>query len=179
MFSIDTLNIEFADKFLNMRTECMRKGIVVHPILGFVNIFLHAEIWKQSRQDRTIDEAIAKLQNEDCPFLSTVLMCAHTVRCKHTTDILPGFCWHNWGRAVDVKLMDRDRLSDIYPEDDRIELFEDICTENELFVENHSCGFHSSGGFHLQDTSGITPLDVYKPSEIDREIYRSYRDGHI
>jgi hypothetical protein len=179
MFSIDALNAPFADKFLNMRNDCMKRGIVVHPSLGFVNVFLHAEIWKQSRQDRAIDEAIAKLQHEDCPFLATVLMCASTVRSKYKADVLPGFCWHNWGRAADVKLMDRDRLIDILPDDERIELFEDICTENELFLEEHACGFHSCDGFHLQDVSGMVPLDVYMPNEIDREIYRSYRDDNI
>jgi hypothetical protein len=179
MFSIDALNVAFSDKFLSMRAECMKKGIVVQPILGFVNVFLHAEIWKQSRQDRAIDEAIAKLQNENCPFLSTVLMCAHTVKSKYQTNALPGFCWHNWGRAADVKLIDRDHLIDIQNSDARVELFEDICTEHELFIENDTCGFHHSGGIHLQDVSGITPLEVYLPSEIDREIYRSYRDDNI
>jgi len=179
MFSIDALDISFAEKFMNVRVECMKQSIITQPVLGFINVFLHAEIWKQSKQDQAVDEAIAKLQNEGCNFLSSILMCASSVHSKHKTNRLPGMSWHNWGRAVDVKLMHKDSLNEIDKNDQKVQIFEDIVSENELYLDQDACGFGCSDGYHLQDSNIFSPEDVYEPHKIDKEIYRSYRDDNI
>lgn len=169
------LNAEFAAKFVGALNDCLEIGVTLKPILGFVNVVRHAELWKQGKRDSDIDIAIQDLRKKGCPFLMSVLMNAGSTVSVHKTQTLPGLCWHNFGKALDIELMDSTTNKPVSHSDSRLDRVALIYLDNELFFEPAHCSF---ANYHLQDQSVGSPLGLYSPEEIDKVIFRSYRDGN-
>lgn len=170
---LDALEESLQKKLSMLRDNCLKHGIYIRLARGFVNIFEHSELWRSCHTANQIDTAISKLQMDGCNFLAATMM--HCNAYGHVPGIqrLPGFSWHNFGKAVDIELVAKDQKKIHHDLKDPLFCkFMDLLEEMGLSVNHHACDFD---GFHIQEVNEDSPGDVYMPAVIDHEIYRSYR----
>ena len=173
---LEWLDEGFKRKIELLREKCAEAGIGIRFKRGFVNVFEHAELWRSCHNSSEIDVAIAELQRKGCQFLAATMMHSHAMHLNQNLKRCPGFSWHNFGKAIDVEIVDRtgkklhhDLREPLFC------MFMDIAEDCDLHMNHDACDFD---GFHLQSEKESSPGDVYAPEVIDNEIYRSYRDGH-
>ncbi len=98
----DQLDGLFAEKLKTALQDCAQKGIVMVPYQGIRDPWEQARLWRRSRSTAEVTAAIARLEAEDAPFLSSVLREVGPQKTgTNVTNALPGFSWHQWGEAVD------------------------------------------------------------------------------
>jgi hypothetical protein len=175
MIDYNQLDEEFLDTYQRIRIKSLKEGLELRPIRGFINIFDHAERWRAINSDVAIMQAVQDLEKKDCHFISNVLFhCdpGRSMKDWHPKD-LPGFNWHNWGKALDLNLKETDPFME-RPLGERRSIFKQIVEEGGMYITpTNTLNFDI---VHIQDEPEH-PLGMYMAKEIDTEMYRRYQDG--
>lgn len=175
MIDYNQLDEDFLEAYQKVRVKTLKEGFELRPIRGFINIFDHSERWRAINSDTMIMQAVQDLERQECLFLSNILF--HSDPGKNLKDWhprdLPGFNWHNWGKALDLHIREVDFNSHT-PIQEKRQIFKDIAESEGLFLTpTHTLNFDV---LHIQNNM-LNPSEVFVAKEIDTEMYRRYQDG--
>lgn len=89
--------------FLLKKTRA--EGLDFRVFKGLVDPWVQAKWWRQSRCIEEINQALAKLERENAPFLAEILRSVGPQHGRWATNNLPGQSWHQYGEAVALMLV--------------------------------------------------------------------------
>lgn len=99
------LNNSFSIKLQNLLNICEKEGIIMKPYSGFRSLTDQAKIWRQSRSTTEVNDEINKLNTNGAPYLASVIQNVGPQKMgPELTNAIPGYCWHNYGQAMDCYL---------------------------------------------------------------------------
>jgi hypothetical protein len=95
------LDVGFMIKCQNFLTICEKDDIILKPIRGFVNLEDAASSFRADACfEENIQREINRLRANNADFLADILeKTTKQLPLKHH-NYLPGFSWHNWGKAI-------------------------------------------------------------------------------
>lgn len=91
----------FLERLLPVIHGLRNGGIDMRPFFALRDPWEQARLWRQSRTRTTIVAAYERLQEQGAPWLANVLTDVGPQYGRDVTGALPGFSWHQWGRAAD------------------------------------------------------------------------------
>lgn len=177
MIDLDTLDPEFRDKLVNVMEDAKAGGFRIVPYIGTVDVAAQAKIWRQSRSDTEIDDALTYFKSNECKFLYKVLLEANVQSGPKITEYLPGLSWHNWRRAVKYDIYDYGTgLLDNSLQ--FIEVIKKSIKKNKLHLGSEFGRSH----FEIQFSSDADPLKSYDIKHINshmEEMWGEQVNGNI
>lgn len=81
--------------------ECAAVGVTMVPFFTLRDPYTQARLWRQSRSRAEVEAAISDLKREGATYLAHCLESVGPQHGKWATNALPGYSWHQWGRALD------------------------------------------------------------------------------
>lgn len=100
-FEFNHLNAHLLTKLENLLTNLQNMGYKFVPYFGLRSLEDQAKLWRQSRTTAQINKQINEWRSNGAFFLADILENVGPQNGKHATNALPGYSWHNWGKAVD------------------------------------------------------------------------------
>lgn len=113
-FEWDRLDPAFMLSGMSFINLCAARDIVIEPLIGEVNLEKQAKFYKRCKPKSAIDAQLKLLRDKKCDFLADILENTLTDDESWTTDNIPGYCWHNWGKALKYKVNDFN-IENMYP----------------------------------------------------------------
>jgi len=103
MVDFTLLDPEFNEKITELTSVMTGLGYTLQPQSGFRNLVTQGKLWRQGRSSTLVQGQIHALTRSGFSTLADAIQSAgaqmSTKICTHT---IPGYSWHNWGRALDV-----------------------------------------------------------------------------
>lgn len=178
MVDLQLLEPEFQEKLKGFLTSFAKKSdYTISIIKGFVHPLEQARLWRQSRPDSIVDNVISTLQNQGGEFLAEILSKGSTVSGVHVTNDLPGISWFNWGRAIEIKILNQKGL----PEPLNSKIYKEIykqLTMNGL-ISGSSFKRDAKQPNLIQSCLGENPLEVMKIKDINLEMKKRFEHDII
>ncbi len=75
------------------------------PYFGIRTLLEQGKLWRQSRPKQAIDYKVQYLNQQNAGYLAAAIENAGPSTGKVATQAIPGYSWHNWGRALDCVYM--------------------------------------------------------------------------
>jgi hypothetical protein len=128
----------------------------VSLLSDYISPFRQAILWKKGRSDAEIDEAISSLQSYKAYFLANIIINSPFELGPKVTDLLPGYSWQNWGKAIALKY-----LGDNFA--GYCKFLKQKCKEYNLYIAPDEPDIHSNY-FLIQDTKldVVSSMPLYK-----------------
>ena len=167
MIDLETLEPEFRERLLSVIETCAADRFRLIPEVGAIDPFLQARLWRQSRSDAEIDEAIADLKAQNCIYLAEVLEETEGKLGPKVTDSLPGLSWHNWREAVKVGIYDNCGRELMNHDEKAISVLRKA-------IKKHKLNSGENWGkslFYIQKSTFENPKNLMSMLEIDKTMY--------
>lgn len=103
-FKWEHLNTTFMIKCHNFINMCAMTEIMVVPLEGFVSLHEQAHLWMGGKTQKQVDDKVVQLRINGGNFIADILQGIEVTRGFWRTDDVPGFNWHNWGKALTFKI---------------------------------------------------------------------------
>ena len=103
---LSLLDPQLANKIPQLIENCRDKGATYVPYFGLRTPQMQADLWRQSRSTQEVNQAIEKFLNAGAEFLASCFTQRPPVTGPWATSALPGYSWHNYGKAVDMYFED-------------------------------------------------------------------------
>lgn len=107
-FKWDRLDPSFMLSCISFINLCAARDIVIEPLVGEVSLKDQARFYKRCKSESAIEKILKLLRDKKCDFLADIIVDAPIDEEGWTTDNLPGYCWHNWGKALKFQVKDYD-----------------------------------------------------------------------
>jgi len=91
----------FQAKCVALIEACEVRGVKMVPYYGRRTARQQAELWRRGRSSTEITAKMKELRSKGAPYLADVIEEAGPQQGRWATNALPGFSWHNWGKAMD------------------------------------------------------------------------------
>lgn len=104
LIDITLLDPDFAIEVQQLMDSMKQKGYKIIPVSGLRSLHVQAMLWRQSRPYGKIKLQIDMFNDSGCPYLADILTNVGTQNGPWATNALPGYSWHNWGKAVDFMI---------------------------------------------------------------------------
>jgi len=91
-------------KITNLLENLKKKNYDFRPVQGYRDLATQARYWRQSRTRIEVEQQIEAWKKQGADFLAEALESVGPQNGPHVTNALPGFSWHNHGKAVDCYL---------------------------------------------------------------------------
>ncbi len=167
---------EFADKMQLTLNGCKLRGVIMTPYFGERTPKEQGRLWRQGKTVDFINEEIAKLKQQGCPYLADCVEHAAPSFGSIVTRALPGLSWHQWGEAVDAYWRVDDRAE--WSSTKMINGLNGYVVYAEEGIKN---GLTAGGHFkslkdwpHLQLSPAPEPLGRYTMQQIDTLMKHRY-----
>lgn len=98
------LDASLSVKITNVLNDLKQHNFEFVPFSGYRSLEEQAKLWRQSRKSDVVNDQIEYWRKEGANFLADILESVGPQRGKHVTNSLPGYSWHNHGKAVDCFL---------------------------------------------------------------------------
>lgn len=103
------LDSVFSRKVTEALEVTRKAGYYLEPYRGYYSARSQAALWKKSRSDAEIEETIRTIEKEGAPTVAKLLREVRVPKGRKETDLLPGQSWHQYGEALDVRLLGSDK----------------------------------------------------------------------
>lgn len=99
--ALNLLDPEFENNVRKLLKLCEKDGFPMKPFFTLRSVYEQAKLYRQSRPFSEIQGAHDYLMGQGATFLASVLLEVGACSGKWATNALPGFSWHQHGKAVD------------------------------------------------------------------------------
>jgi len=103
MVDFTLLDPEFNEKITELTSVMTGLGYTLQPQSGFRSLKNQGKLWRQGRSSTLVKGQIQALTRSGFKTLADAIQSAGAqMSTKICTHAIPGYSWHNWGRALDV-----------------------------------------------------------------------------
>ena len=165
---VSLLSKEFRTRLLDLIAACKARGVTMAPFLTLRTPQEQASLWRQGRTAADAELKALALQNAKAPFLANCLRENVPRETNLVTDVLPGYCWHQWGEACDCVWVDKGNRVNWHVK-------QLVCGVNgyQVFVEEiNKAGLTSGSAFEKPDWPHVQ-LQKDKPIDLGLPLIES------
>lgn len=166
MPQLDNLEPEFFNRLLETVELCKKYDTTVIPYQGIRTPHEQARLWRRGRTTAFIEQEIAGLRNNGAEYLASLIEQAGKQKGKRVTGAMPGYSWHQYGKACDFYVQDENE-EPIW--DSAHDGYQVLCECAE------ECGLVSGHRWKMKDSVHVQMnnnkiAQIYSLKEVDQEM---------